>query len=187
VRLRAVLTVVVLAVACGPADVPNLPPDPRSVQPVPLSAQRPVQRAVPPPRRWKLEPLQTLTPERTDLLQALNAARSAWRATAPNEYRLVVSKKCFCDAGVPFESRVRSKVVVFGAGGVRSWGQPVEPELRKVEMLFAEADRLIRSDAEGVTVRFAPRLGYPARISVDRWRDGQDDEWTWIAVLTVLE
>jgi hypothetical protein len=67
---------------------------------------------------------------------------------------LVVSQECFCDAGTPFESTVERREVIAASGGVRSYGRAVEPELRTVEMLFAEAERLIRSNAEGVQVIF---------------------------------
>jgi hypothetical protein len=76
--------------------------------------------------------------------------------------------------------------VVFGTGGQRAGGI-VEPELRTVESLFTEAERLIRSDAEEVTVVFDRTLGFPTRISVDRWRNAVDDEWAWTAVLTLVE
>jgi hypothetical protein len=121
------------------------------------------------------------------MLQALDGARTLWRAAAPHEYRLVVSKDCYCDRGTPFESRVRGAAVVSGTGGVRSWGIAVEPELRTVESLFTDAERLIRSEADEVAVVFDPGLGYPSRISVDRWRHAIDDEWEWTAVLTPLE
>ena len=76
--------------------------------------------------------------------------------------------------------------MVSGTGGERARGI-VEPELRTVESPFTEAERLIRSDADAVTLAFDRRLGFPARISVDRWRGAVDDEWTWTAALTQVD
>jgi hypothetical protein len=78
-------------------------------------------------------------------------------------------------------------VVVSKAGGVRSWGRAVEPSLRTVDMLFSQADRVIRSNAEEVAVEFNDRLGYPTRIRVDYRGDMEDDERTWVAVIKVLD
>jgi hypothetical protein len=174
-RVTLLMLAAVVALACGDSAVPALPPDPRSVQPVP------------PPPSEQLEEATILVPGRRDLLQKLSGARTQWRGAAPHEYRLTVAKECFCDRGTPFQSHVRGIVVVSGTGGVRSRGIGVEPALRTVESLFTETERLIRSNADEVTVVFAPRLGYPARISVDRWRNAVDDEWTWATVLTSLD
>jgi hypothetical protein len=100
---------------------------------------------------------------------------------------LVVSRECFCDAATSFESLVEGVEVIAASGGVRSFGRAVEPDLRTVERLFAEAERLIRSNAEDVQVVFDDQRGYPSVIAVDRWRDGFDDEWTWRARLSVVD
>ena len=125
--------------------------------------------------------------QRHGLLLALERSRLRWHAAAPRRYRLVVSRDCHCDAGTPFDSEVERGRVVAAGGGVRTFGRAVEPELRSAEMLFAEADRLIRSDAESVQVVFDIWFGYPSVIAVDRWRDGIDDEWTWRAELSIVE
>jgi hypothetical protein len=97
---------------------------------------------------------------------------------------LVVSRECYCDRGTPFESEVEGGRVTAAVGGVRSFGLAMNPELRTVEMLFAEAERLLRSNAEEVQIVFDGRRGYPSVIAVDRWRDSADDEWTWRATLS---
>jgi hypothetical protein len=144
-------------------------------------------KPAPPPAPEQIEPARALKPEREDLLRALESARRRWKASSPRTYRLVVSRECFCDAGTPFESKVESGRVIAASGGVRSFGRAVDPELRTVEMLFSEADRLIRSNAEDVQVVFDDRHGYPSAIEVDRWRDTIDDEWTWRAKLSVIK
>ena len=120
------------------------------------------------------------------MLRQLDEARDRWRRTAPQEYRLTVSKSCECDIGTPFQSHIRGTAVVSSNGGLRTGGI-VEPKLRSVESLFMEAERLIRSDADEVTLVFDPRFGFPARISVDQWRNAVDDEWGWTAVVTLVD
>jgi hypothetical protein len=71
------------------------------------------------------------------------------------------------------------------ARGVRSLERAVGPELRTVEMVFVEAERLSRSNAEDVQVTVDAERGYPSAIAVGRWRRGIDDEWTWRAKLSV--
>ena len=166
--------VAALTLGCGDTSVPPPPSDPQSVRPVP------------PPAPEQLEPATSLPQARHGMLRELDEARRLWRRTAPHEYRLTVSKECSCDRGTPFKAHIRGTVVVSGTGGERAGGI-VEPELRTVESLFTEAERLIRSDAEAVTLVFDRRLGFPARISVDRWRSAVDDEWTWTAALTLVD
>jgi hypothetical protein len=134
----------------------------------------------------QFEAADTLAPARRALLQQLSDARKTWRGATPHEYRLVASLECFC-APVTFESQVRDGVVVSGRGGVRGQRMRVVPELRTVESLFAEAERVIRGNLDLVTVVFDSRLAYPSHISVDRSRDASDDEWEWTAVVTPVE
>ena len=175
-RLAVFTAVLVLTVGCGQAGLPELPPDPRQAKPAPPS-----------PAREEVRPAPTLTAERRDLMRAMESARQRWHATSPRAYRVVVSRECFCDAGIPFESEVEGGDVITAAGGVRSFGRAAEPELRTVETLFAEAERLIRSNAEDVKVSFDIQFGYPSLIVVDRWRDAIDDEWTWRGRLSLAE
>ena len=169
-RVTLIGLAAVVALGCGNVDPPPLPREAR-VQSVPASN--------PPGNPRELEQATVLAPIRQALLEELNRARTLWDDAAPREYQLTVSQACFCDAGTPFKSRVRGTHVVSGTGGLRSAGRRVEPELRTVDALFDEAERLIRSNAEGVAVRFDSDFGYPALIEVDRWRDAFDDEWTW--------
>jgi hypothetical protein len=124
--------------------------------------------------------------DRTKLLGQLEAAHAHWNVEGPMTYELRVSRRCFCEPGVPFVSRVTGVTVVRSTGGHgrdgRSWG----PSLRTVGLLFSEARRAIYSDADEVEVEFDPRLKYPTRITIDEWRDGADDEVEWIAQLKVL-
>jgi uncharacterized protein DUF6174 len=97
----------------------------------------------------------------------------------------IVCVGCFCDAAVPFVSRVNGVAVVRSTGGHRSDGRSWAPSLRTVELLFSEARRAIYSDADEVGVEFDPRFRYPTRIRIDQWRDASDDEVEWIAQLQV--
>ena len=121
------------------------------------------------------------------MLSAIEGARQRWLANSPRAYRLVVSQECFCDAGTPFESLVERGNIIAATGGVRSFEKAVEPELRTVEALFAEAERLIRSNVDDVGVTFDDQFGYPSSIDVDQWRGPLDDEWTWRAKLSAVK
>ena len=169
--------ILVLTVGCEQPALPQLPPDPRVAKSAPPS----------PPEQIEPQPVLTLTPERQRQLRLLDGARRRWQGTSPRHYRLVVSRECFCDAGTPFESEVVRGRVTTAAGGVRRSGLMLTPELRTVEMLFTEAERLLRSNAEDVQVVFDDQWAFPSAIAVDRWRGASDDEWTWRAALTVVE
>jgi len=173
----AVAALLLLTVGCEQPALPQLPPDPRLARPAPP----------PPPEQIEPQPVHTLTPERQGQLRLLEIARRRWQDTSLRHYRLVVSRECFCDAGTPFESEVEGGRVITAVGGFRSRGVALTPELRTVEMLFAEAERLIRSNAEDVRVVFDDQRGYPSMMAVDRWRNAADDEWTWRATLSVVE
>ena len=174
-RLTAFFAVLALTAGCGEAGLPDLP-NPHEAKP-PRAA-----RVLEP-----IGPAPALTVERLDMLSAVEGARQRWLANSPRAYRLVVSQECFCDAGTPFESRVEGGNVIAATGGVRSFEKPVKPELRTVEALFAEAERLIRSNVDDVSVAFDDRFGYPSSIVVDQWREALDDEWTWRVKLTAVK
>lgn len=174
-RLGMFTALVVLTIGCAQA-LPEAPVDawlPKAVQSLP-----------------DLEPFgaaPTLSAERRELLKALSSARRRWQTMAPPAYRLAVSRRCFCEAGTPFESTVRRGVVVLASGGLRTEARAVEPEIRTVERLFAEAERLVRSNVDDVKVSFDPQYGYPSIMDVDWYEDVTDDEWTWRAKLSVIE
>ena len=174
-RLLAMATVAALCFGCGRSELP------------PIAGESP--RVVTPPgnpRNLRLVPIQNLSPQRRAMLVALEAARVRWRTATPGAYRLVVSQRCFCRPPTPVESEIRNGILESTAGGEWGSGRPVEPSLRTVDMLFAEADRVIHSDADEVSVEFDSRMGYPRRIEIDPWKNSADDEWTWFAELTVL-
>jgi hypothetical protein len=175
-RFATFIALLVLSIGCGQPALPEAPPDswlPKAVQSLP-----------------DLEPFgpgPTLTAERSELLKALSSAGQRWRTTSPTAYRLTVSRLCFCQAATPFESTVRRGVVVLASGGVRTEARTVEAEIRTVETLFAEAERLIRSNVDDVKVSFDPQFGYPTVIDVDWYEGVTDDEWTWRAKLSVID
>lgn len=170
-RFLRLVGVAALSVACGrDSELPPLPPDPRTVKPQQVLASPPT------------DPMDA---HRRTLLEASVAARLRWQALAPSAYRLIVSQRCRCDAGTPFKSDVRDGLVVSRRGGVRSDERPVQPPLRTVEQLFAQALRAIDGGADDVTVDFDPALGYPSRIRIDPRRNVADDEREWVATLSV--
>ena len=176
-RFAIAAAILVLTVGCEQPALLQLPPDPRLAKPAPP----------PPPEQFDPVPARTLTPERQNLLRSLERARRLWQGTAPRTYRLVVSRECYCHRATPLESTVERGAVVAAAGGMRDFGLALTPELRTVDMLFAEAQRLLRSNADDVQVLFDEQRGYPSVIAIDRWRDGADDEWTWRATVSVGE
>ena len=176
-RRFAFAAILVLMAGCEQPVLPQLPADPRLAKPAPPPA----------PEQIESQPVHTLTAERQGRLKLLESARRRWQATMPPPYRLIVSRECFCDAGIPFESEVEGGRVIAGVGGVRSFGLAVTPQLRTVEMLFTEAERLLRSNAEDVRVVFDDQWAFLSVIAVDRWRSASDDEWTWRATLSVVE
>lgn len=166
-RTLAVTGVVVSLAGCGfELSTPPLPPEPFEQKTSTQSQLR--------DRRHQPS-------ARTALLGQLDAAQAYWSVEGPMTYELTVSLRCFCDPGVPYISRVAGVTVERSTGGHwrdgRSWGPP----LRTVELLFSEARRAAYSDADDVKVEFDPRLRYPARISIDEWRESFDDEVEWVA------
>jgi hypothetical protein len=131
-------------------------------------------------------PFESKTSTQTKLLGQLEAAQAYWNGEGPMTYKLTVSLRCFCDPGIPFVSRVTGVTVVQSTGGHRRDGRNWGPSLRTVELLFSEARRAIRSDADEVEVEFDPRFRYPTRITIDEWRDSVDDEIEWVAQFQVL-
>jgi hypothetical protein len=174
VRKLGVIGVVIICLAgCGvEAPTPQLSP----------GAFAPKTQTQSSPRDRRHQPS-----DRTKLIGQLDAAHAYWNVEGPMTYDLTVSRRCFCDPGVPIVSRVSGVTVIRSTGGHlrdgRNWG----PSLRTVELLFSEARRAIHSDADEVEVEFDPRFKYPTRITIDEWRDGFDEEVEWIAQLEVLQ
>jgi hypothetical protein len=124
--------------------------------------------------------------DRAQLLKELERQYARWRAESPRAYELTVSRLCFCDPGTPWVSRTDGVDVTSSRGGHYRDGRNIGPPLRRVEQLFAEAERAARSNADEVDVVFDERFGYPSRIRIDNWRGAADDELEWIAELVVL-
>ena len=171
-QLAVIGAVIVCLAGCGfESSTPQPPPGP--FEPKTATQSRPRDRRHQPS-------------DRTKLLGQLEAAQAYWNVEGPMTYELMVSRKCFCEPGVPFVSRVTGVTVVRSTGGHRRDGRSWGPSLRTVELLFSEARRAIYGDADEVEVEFDPRFKFPTRIAIDEWRDSTDDEVEWIAQLQVL-
>jgi Family of unknown function (DUF6174) len=153
------------------------------------------ESSIPPTPRRPFEPQPTRLwwPERwhqpsnrTALLKELEAAQASWNVRRPLTYELTVSRRCFCNPGVPFVSIVSGINVLQSTGGRLGFGQSWAPPLRTVELLFSEGIRVVASEAEVVVVEFDPQFRYPRRISINDLRDVSDDEIEWIAQVRVL-
>jgi len=167
-RIATVLASLLVAVAACSSSLPP-PPDP-SYTASPRLEDRPHRPS-----------------DRTKLLEELQRQHARWNKEAPLSYRLTVAKGCFCDAGVPWVSDVDGVDVTSSRGGYRRDGSSIGPPLRRVEQLFAEAERAASSNADEVQVAFDPTFGFPTHIRIDEWRGVADDETEWIVSLKVLQ
>jgi hypothetical protein len=77
-------------------------------------------------------------------------------------------------------------MVVEAGGGVSLLGDP-RPPIHTVESLFAEVRQLLNSHADEINLTFDPRFRYPTTINIDYDLSRQDDGFTWVAELRVLE
>ena len=163
-RSVTVASCLLLAAGCSQPS-PPIPPDLRN---------RPVEEA------------RHIPSDRTHLIDKLERQYERWLDERPSSYQLKVSRVCFCDPGVPWTSIVEGLVVRHSSGGHRHDGGSLNPALRTVTQLFAEAERAARSDADKVEISFDARFGYPTRILIDPWIGSADDELEYVAELEVL-
>ncbi len=124
------------------------------------------------------------TPGRAALPASLDEARAAWKASpAATDYRLRVTRTCFCPAAVVTSTVTRGKVTASDVeapdGGKGSGSPGVEKDHpRTVEDLFA---LIARYDPERLEVTYSPQ-GVPLSVAADPVPGAVDDEFTYTVV-----
>ena len=108
----------------------------------------------------------------------LDEARERWRDANVGAYVYTLQRSCFCapESIGPVEisvvdgrvvQRVHTSPELTVQGGDDRWPA--------IEGLFDYVDRALR-EADEITVRYHPDLGYPVEVSVDWIREAVDDE-----------
>lgn len=101
-----------------------------------------------------------------------------WDAAGIESYTFTIERFCFC----PMTGPLMVTVVDGEIASVTKRGKEIDLDSDvlqglplTVDALFLEAERA-QAQADDVAVSYDPDLGYPTRISIDRWRDAIDDE-----------
>jgi hypothetical protein len=114
----------------------------------------------------------------------LAEARRTWSGQGIASYSFKVSQFCFCEQDTRgtfavVVERGRVAAVTDAETGAPRTPNPSVP--LTVEALFAKVEDAIDRDADGLEVRYDPRLGYPLEIAIDFVELAIDDEVTYTA------
>ncbi|MCO5315126.1 MAG: DUF6174 domain-containing protein [Solirubrobacterales bacterium] len=116
-------------------------------------------------------PPETPDPSITDgaATRAFRAARAKWLKAPVLNYRLRVTRSCFCPSPNEVEVTVRRGRVV--RTSVRGWSGP-----RTVAGMFQQVHLAIKAGVPELRVNYHPRFGFVKSVWVDHIKLAADDE-----------
>jgi Family of unknown function (DUF6174) len=132
-------------------------------------------------RAW-FSPLERLNeyqgdPNRQQDVDDFQRNYSLWKSKRILNYRLVQTGDCWtCPSPQTtevFEGKLSGMYLIHKQGQRE---QLAESHLKTIDDLFAEINRAIEAGADGISVEYAPKLGYPVKAIINYKNGVSDDE-----------